>query len=445
MTSYIAPSIIFLLFLAVFKIFDKRLAPPAIIFVLGFVSATFLYSLSIIALDVDSPSFAPHNFDLSVKYSTACFAGLLIGYIAHGLIKPIRIKNSIYTIKPIGLSKNNQLVLMGLVLAYFLITLTNHPILSDGDYIRGESSYVNDSDVGLYYRISFIVSQTYAPLVLALYVISFGSACKYSTLKNATVISIVAIVGLTLLSFDRHQAMSIVLMMMVFYHYRIKPVKIKHLFGLLLAMLALQAMRLLRSLNVSITSVNFVDVFNVLLEADWILIVTGPFVALGGWDVLTNVFDLVPGADGYKYGATYLNSIVGLLMPRALGLGTYGAETPSVWYVNLYAPGTTGHGFDFSMVAETYINFGLAGCVAFVLIGYILRTISNNILQSSAPVMIIFSIIVLEVITFALRMDSNSLFKGVVFRAGAIAMLISMMSTTSRTVSLNNTPYRSPR
>lgn len=440
MTSYFGAFVIFVFFLISFRVLDKQWLPPACIFVFGFVSATFLYSISITALEVDSPSFAYENFELATQYSTACFLFLLLGYLVHGVAFRTRRKSSVLPIEPYDTGSIGSILLVSIFIACLAITLINHPFLSSADYVRGADSYPEEGNVGVFYRLSFVASQIFGPLVLSLCVISVSRRSKSETIRWLAVFGVVVIVALTLLAFDRHQAVSIILMVAVLYHFRVKAFRLKQVAACFVPVLVLQATRTLRSESVSVNDFDFDVVLHAIGEIDVVALLVGPFTAIGGWDVLTNVFNLVPSVDDFKYGATYLDSLFGIFMPRALGLGSYGAETPSVWYVNLYAPGTTGHGYDFSMVAESYINFGLYGCAVFFAFGFMVRWISIVIARSSSPYAVTFAIIALEVFTFGLRMDSNATIKGIVYKAASMALLLLFINR----LQASKNPMKSP-
>jgi hypothetical protein len=189
-----------------------------------------------------------------------------------------------------------------------------------------------------------------------------------------------------------------------------------------LGLLLLQITRLFRGIG-TYGNITFSDLNLILSEIDISLIVIGPFTALGGWDVFTNVFDLVPTYDTYKFGFTYIESFIGLFSPRVLGIGSYNAITPSRWYMELYSPGTTNHGFDFSLLAETYINFGYFGPLFFIPLGFFIGYLSYNLQHTKSSNILFFSLIALEALTFGVRMDSNAILKGMFLKFIPIVIL----------------------
>lgn len=402
----------------IFRFIEGLWFPPASIFFLGYISATFLYSLSIIVFDVSSPSIQYDNMSISIVYSLFSFLFLIIGYSLFFVLfnKKVNTNAKIVTIlKPIFTERSLNAALI-LLFSLLLINLINHPLLSIRESARGDNSYINDSDVTIWYRVTFIASQLLIPYSIAILISSYSMNKPFAIkARKYSLYALVVTIMMTLFSFDRHAAVSSVLLMMIFFHFRISPVKLKTIFFSFFLLIILQLVRLFRDIG-SYVDISYIQMLEIFKNANLSLVLVGPFTAIGGWDVFTNVFDLVPSQEAYKYGMTYINSLLGLLSPRALGLGSYEVYTPSRWYMELYAPGTTNHGYDFSLLAETYINFGYWGPVFFIPIGFFISFLSNNIRFSKSSSKLFFSLIALESITFGMRMDSNAIFKAMFFK-----------------------------
>ena len=75
---------------------------------------------------------------------------------------------------------------------------------------------------------------------------------------------------------------------------------------------------------------------------------------------------------GMIFGKSIIDAVL-YLLPRALidgcGLQT-GFIRPSEWIVQMSSDVIPGEGMGYSLVAEVYLNFGMAGCVLFALIGW---------------------------------------------------------------------------
>jgi hypothetical protein len=139
--------------------------------------------------------------------------------------------------------------------------------------------------------------------------------------------------------------------------------------------------------------------------------------SVAGQEVFTNVLAHVPDCEDYAYGRTYWDSLVGLLTPRFL-TGRFEEEeisTPATWYKDWHAPNVTGHGFDFSMLAEAYMNFGGGLIVFFVGVGALVAHLSRTIRCSPSTLHVCIGIVVLTALCFGLRNDSNTILKAVLY------------------------------
>jgi hypothetical protein len=213
-------------------------------------------------------------------------------------------------------------------------------------------------------------------------------------------------------------------------HYRIQPLRVWQISLALAVLLALQAARGLRDLGIPLTDLDLQMIARFLFQdsdsASITALLQSLVMGIAGWDVFTNVLNFVPQIEDYKYGATYLSSLIGLLMPRVLGLSSYSDFTLSSWYMELYAPGTTSHGFDFSMLAEAYINFGYLMPLFFLVVGFLLAMLSATLVRTRSPAKLFFAVIAILTIAFSLRSDSNVLFKGVFYKTVPVLVLIYM-------------------
>jgi oligosaccharide repeat unit polymerase len=420
--TFLFAALLLVAILFIFKYFEKSFFPPASIFFFAFISSTFLYSYSIIKLEVYSPSINYDNMGVALTYSLLSFFFLAFGYIVYNTFYFGRKKEITVLSKPIFSLKTIPFAYF-LLFIFIIVNVINHPLFSGHDVARGENSYLNDEDISLWYRISFISSQLVVPLSISILISSMSfNLVKAKQARFISFIGLGIVILLTLLSFDRHAAVSSLLLIILLYHFRISKLKIRTGVFFFLGLLLLQTTRLLRGIG-SYGNLTVSDLILILSEVDFSLIIIGPFTALGGWDVFTNVFDLVPSLDNYKLGSTYISSFLGLFSPRVLGIGSYSAVTPSRWYMELYSPGTTNHGFDFSLLAETYINFGYFGPLFFIPLGFFIGYLSYKLRYTNSSFTLFFSLLAIEALTFGVRMDSNSILKGMFFKFIPILVL----------------------
>lgn len=406
---------ILLCFLLAFRRIDGAWCPPATLFVLGFFSSTYLYAANILSYSTEFVGFAYENFSSALILTSGCFAALLAGYVVHAVLSRSRRVSTAPPLAPLLLPKSSQVIgILLLCLCAFVVFYTIHSGTLTS--VRGENSYVSDSDVNWWYRLGFMASNTVGPLMLMLGIAALSLSARGR--KRALVhikLAATIVIALTVLLFNRQAAVVLILYLAILYHYRIKHFKKKQVLLVLLALVVLQVIRGFRNLRVPLAQITTSDLLFLLqeiLSIDYLFsTVIGIFTGIAGWDVFTNVINIVPMREDYKYGWTYLSSLLGLLTPRALGLGSFAAVTPSVWYVDIYAPGTTNHGFDFSMLAEAYINFGSYMPMFFFFLGILVARLSKLILTTGSSVKLFCAVIVLVALTFGLRSDSNTLLK----------------------------------
>jgi len=94
-------------------------------------------------------------------------------------------------------------------------------------------------------------------------------------------------------------------------------------------------------------------------------IITQILGIIPNYSITSNVMNIVPQKEDYKYGMTYLHDFYELL-PRIL-TRDYNSNM-SEWFKRYYAPQVTG-AFGFAMEAEGYVNFGYFGFIVFAVWG----------------------------------------------------------------------------
>lgn len=414
------------------RIFEGQWIPPAMLFVFAYFSATFVYAYSIESLPYSISSFAYENFEKAYAISAQSFCTLLIGYIAYWftLGAQSRTNRQIVALEPF--MSPPAALLLGrftlLLCACFILYNLNAGTFST---VRGENAYLTDKDVNLIDRIGFAVTQILPSLVLALFIAVQGLAGRARRKVMIMVwVSATIILIVTITSFNRLLAVTALAMLVLFVHYRISPLRGRQILLAIGVLLALQAARGLRDLGIPLTDLDLPMITRFLFQdsdsASITALLQSLVMGIAGWDVFTNVLNFVPQIEDYKYGTTYLSSLLGLLMPRVLGLSSYSDFTLSSWYMELYAPGTTNNGFDFSMLAEAYINFGYLTPAFFLVVGFLLAMLSRTLRRTRSPAKLFFCVVTILTLAFSLRSDSNVLFKGVFYKTVPVLVLIFM-------------------
>lgn len=149
------------------------------------------------------------------------------------------------------------------------------------------------------------------------------------------------------------------------------------------------------------------------------------FWELGG--VIRNVIRTMAfmGQEGIVLGQTFLNSIVYLLPKYYLdGLGYQPIILrPSAWLVEHSADIPYGGAIGYSLVAESYYNFGLAGCLIFFLVGWFVAGNYFKYILTGDRFTLLHSLNVVIILSLHMRNDSEAYLRYVVYGALFIELL----------------------
>ncbi len=86
------------------------------------------------------------------------------------------------------------------------------------------------------------------------------------------------------------------------------------------------------------------------------------------------VTELNSNLDHLFYGQTYLNSLINLALPSFIVPPDERLLSPSIWFHETYYASTTDLGVDFSLLAESFMNFGYGGIIiVMALMAFILK------------------------------------------------------------------------
>lgn len=128
----------------------------------------------------------------------------------------------------------------------------------------------------------------------------------------------------------------------------------------------------------------------------------------------TTIFrDYAINTNNLKYGATYIGSLLNVLFPYRI-FGFYVSQPMSLFFKSNYYPDIRNHGFDFTLVSESIINFGIFGpLIVMMIISYFLYNISNK--TGINDIFLSYKIVVINRLFFTLRSDSNGFFKSLIY------------------------------
>jgi len=408
-TLFIYTGFLLIFFVFAFVLLERRLAPPAGLFLAGYISACYIYPVSIFSLGVSFGDFNYANFESAWFLATTSLLGVLVGYVLFFGFVPYRPPAQTLDI---ALKPGRIKLLYILLYMCLAIIVSRNPIIFGSDYVHGTSAYSDIGSTSLLDRLGFIAANIVDPLlVLSLLVIQSLDRSARRIYYRYLLVALFVIVLNTAMQFDRQAGIFAIIHIGLAYHYRVRSLRLRHLVLALLAFLSLQIIRDLRYMDASVDLISFLS--NIEFTAK--LVSIGSSIA--GWDVVTNVLSIVPDQETFQYGGSYLRSVIGLFQPRVLGVSFIDIETPSLWYKNVYAPLVQGHGYDFAMLAEAYWNFGFYAPLFFIFIGGVVGWLSRIIRSSSNPFFIVFAIVSLVALTFGLRMDSNAVIKSIVFKS----------------------------
>jgi hypothetical protein len=132
----------------------------------------------------------------------------------------------------------------------------------------------------------------------------------------------------------------------------------------------------------------------------------------GPFDNLLIVMDAFPGRFDYRYGLSYLEAPL-TLFPLALYPDR--PVAPSEWLMETFFPGawSVGAGRGFSLVAESYLNFGCLGpAIVMFLLGIAARSLYNYFRRDPTNLasLLLYSVS-LPVLVLAVRADYASVLK----------------------------------
>jgi len=399
-------------FLLSAKSLEGTWIPPSAIFMV----ALYFHGIHAPLLYDDLGAINAGNLESVLNYALLAQFAFLLGYSIVGYMALVRAKRALAAPSSEPLLDDQGVVIAGAVAVVLVLYGQAYAYLT-GALDLGKGAFAYEASGSIFYR--FATFGLLVPSLLLALVMSIPFHARTSLKfrqRFSFILSICALFLLTsLLSFERSQMVKFLLFASIYYHYRVKPISVAGVIYLGILVFVIQAFSSLRVLGTGILGISSGDMFDELTsDKDYF---TGILVAIPGQEVLAEVMDIVPYSEPFKYGATYFDSFVGLFLPRALGLSDYeNIKTPAYWFKEVFAWGTTGHGFDFSLLAEAYLNFGSYGIFVIpLIIGGIIFKLSTNIRKSNSLLLVAFSITTLISITFALRSDSNTLFKSVVY------------------------------
>lgn len=229
--------------------------------------------------------------------------------------------------------------------------------------------------------------------------------------KTAFWILLMLGVALTLATFARRVSFEIVIVIAMIYHFRYKKLRMSQIFAGVVFVVIANAVALLRRLHVGILNIDL-GMVGGLIGSEGATLVDLFFYTVTifeGQSVHSYVIDIVDKHTGPFYGRTYLDAIFSRTIPF-YSIFESELQTPSEWYHEVRGYPFYGVRMTFSLIAETYLNFGRQGWFIFGFIGFFTSWLSFQIRTTRSPVMLVWAAFSLISFMAALRDDLIPLF-----------------------------------
>lgn len=415
-------ALLLILWLATMRFYEGMWLPPASLFAVGF----FLHGFAAPYVYLDIAVLKLDDVIQIIPLTTISYAAAIVGYCASfGLT---RFRRQVSTI---GLTGAFGIRTIRAVTVALLVYLTLYIIFTGQIYqAKGVGAY--KTDVSLAERIAKVT--LLIPALMGAWLINISQKRRLriqTTDMTSWVLCLVWLFVISAILFARREALTALLIAMLYLWYRTAAFSCKgsRLFILgLTAIVVLQVAASFRVYGTGISDLTLREVSehirDVVLEDPVVFFFYGIMSSLPGQDVFVEVVKMVPSSYPYQYGYTYVHSLVGLLLPRFLGLSSYDdPRLPSRWFRDTYAPETEDHGFDFSMLAEAYLNFGSGMFAVFIIVGAIVGKASVGVRRSKGTTSVLLAILTIVGLTFGVRSDSNTLLKSVAYPYIAILLI----------------------
>jgi len=394
--------------LVLVRINERLWLAPSAIFFIGFFFHGFVAPY--VELTGVRTILDPSNLDYVLRQTCYSAAALLLGYSLVQVVAQrgkIRLRRDRVT--PLAPVFRRTGVAAAIVAMLFVWVTTFGVLILSGrlEAQRGTGAY----DGGTLRQLAAVGFAIYA-LVPALVMSRFQAPDRRSAIVTACAwLSMIAVAAFSVLQFARFTIAYVAAVVFMHWHTRVRRVRFRWFALLGAGVVLLSVFSQARSLREGIVNVSPAELLSFL--ANRAARVTDVAYSLArslpGQGVFTQTVNFVPGIDDYFHGTTYLRSFLALFMPNAI-TGSYDFDTPAYWFREMYAPGLMTQGYDFSMMAEAYMNFGDWMSGVFLLVGAAVAGLSNAVRKSNSPMLVLWAALCIINLTFGLRNDSNSLF-----------------------------------
>ena len=368
-----------------------------------FFGAFFLHAFVDPALKFGRPSFNGEAWGTLTLFNILAYLALFAGYTVTPGLKPSP-REALNPRRPKDLFGRTSFWLAALLsVGLLLVQFVGASRLGLFSMPKGFYGYYVPSGVDLLNNLFF-------PLYIfvpAVFLAAYNDRYAGSDLYRRTGIFILILVLLySLARFSRQMIFGPLLTTMIIVHFRIfKLHRSRAWLGVtLLLAAAVLSGTLLSRMGEGVLLVSRSDVLYLVQTGQWTVreVLYSLGTILPGQEVLANVIG-VSSHHGTFGGATYFETLINKL---TFGFIERGSLAPSQWYINALGLSAEGHGFDFAMTAEAFMNFGFAGFLVFIPIGLLLGFLSKTVRKTSSPVVLVWAAFMIVDLVISLRTDS---------------------------------------
>ncbi len=372
---------------------------PAVFYFSAFFMHAFLYPV----VRFSERQVASSTWEYMSNYNIMCFAAAALGYAVITVLMPVR-KNASRPIQPI-LSRQAYRWLAVIAIGLSLVALLL--ILYSGVASIGRGAFSAYGKQPLPFTIGrFIMNYTLIiTCFLMLHAIFFRS--QYSLLLGFAPFAIIALIDI--ISLGRQSTLLMVVTVFIAFVARSDRFGTKHFIRIAGIVAVILFISMFRKIGIGFTEIslsNFLAAKNAgILSMQGFL--TYVAETIPGQQIFYTVASRWTGEDPF-YGITYVFSFL-----SAIGLGFMvpeGFETPSRWFARNFFTLDTNYGRDFSLVTETFINFGSLGFLVFVLIGLFVGFLNARILKLKNIFWLLWCVFMVTNLIIAFRNDSLPFF-----------------------------------
>lgn len=307
------------------------------------------------------------------------------------------------------------------VIPYFLMLARSREVaaaagymglFTDGGYVRGTYGALASAFVpGCFYL--------------------FGSSAPRSYGRVIAMALLCAGVGPYLFCGDRGLLFSVIVATTWYYHAHVKPLRARQLVPIAIALLIVSrlvfAARLGNATMLTVTDLATKQVSPLASVIDAVAELGGSLATVA------YTIDLVPTTRPFEYGMTYLYSFASLFPSLIFPNGnhpTWSRGEEAAWLISIVSPRTAEHGggLGFSLIAETYLNFGmLFGASFFFFIGLFTAVVNRYATSPGFPNRGAAGAVFLTISMLAARGESLMVFRRLFLLVGIPIAIASIM------------------